>query len=122
MVSLMRIGRHVGQIKYVDLRNVTLTEGERVMTKKTVHIYQYLIIVCLVSLLMFAVTAVSAHAEEPPYFALTWGGSGSGDGQFEGARRLVTDQAGNVLVADYTNNYIQKFSPMGELLLAFAPG
>lgn len=92
------------------------------MTKKT-DIYHNLIRGGVVSLMMVVVVTVSVNAEEPPIFALTWGSTGSGDGYFDDARRLVTDTAGNVLVSDYyTNNYIQKFSPTGEVLLAFAPG
>ena len=41
----------------------------------------------------------------------TWGQTGSGQGQFNGIRGLVTDAAGNLYVADAGNKRIQVFDP-----------
>jgi hypothetical protein len=45
-----------------------------------------------------------------------WGGSGTGNGQFNAPVRLVIDASGNVYVADTGNNRIQKFTGAGEYL------
>jgi streptogramin lyase len=44
------------------------------------------------------------------------GASGSGDGQFKNPRAVAVDPAGNVYVADTSNNRIQKFDPSGNFL------
>ena len=48
---------------------------------------------------------------------LTWGSSGSGDGQFNFPAALAVDSQGNVLVVDFGNNRIQKFDSTGKFLL-----
>ena len=44
-------------------------------------------------------------------FLAKWGTEGSGDGQFKDPRGIAVDGSGNVYVADYSNNRIQKFAP-----------
>src|SRR5690606_23858166 len=82
-------------------------------------------VVCsmLVAVLLGALLAVvpvaapSANAAElPPVFSLTWGTSGTGNGQFNNPSEVATDSGGNVYVADTNNNRIQKFTSTGTYL------
>ena len=53
-------------------------------------------------------------------FITKWGGTGTGDGQFNtigGAVGIDFDSSGNVYVVDHGNARIQKFSPTGAFLL-----
>jgi tripartite motif-containing protein 71 len=47
------------------------------------------------------------------------GGRGDGPGQFSNPEGLAIDRAGNILVADMSNNRIQKFSPKGDFISSF---
>ena len=58
----------------------------------------------------------SDHAQ-PPTFVAKWGSSGTGDGQFNKSTGVATDSSGNVYVADYYNNRIQKFDSDGKFLV-----
>jgi sugar lactone lactonase YvrE len=52
-----------------------------------------------------------------------WGGSGSGIAQFANANGIALDDAGNLYVADKTNQRIQKFSHSGTYLTQWgSPG
>ena len=46
-------------------------------------------------------------------FEIQWGSSGTGDGQFNGAKSLDVDLEGNVYVADSWNHRVQKYSGSG---------
>jgi tripartite motif-containing protein 71 len=49
----------------------------------------------------------------------SWGGYGTGDGQFvDGGRGITADGSGNVWVADMPGFRSQKFTPQGQFLLA----
>ena len=50
---------------------------------------------------------------------LVWGGSGTGQGQFNNPRAIAVAPDGSVYVADSKNNRIQKFDAQGNFLLAF---
>ncbi len=65
-----------------------------------------------------SVTATfSAIATElPPPFLLTWGSSGTGDGQFSYPNDVAVDGSGNVYVADTQNDRIEKFDADGRLV------
>jgi DNA-binding beta-propeller fold protein YncE len=55
-------------------------------------------------------------------FLSKWGGPGSGDGQFTGARSLTIDSAGDVYVVDGSfpdYNRVQKFTPGGAFITKF---
>ncbi len=45
-----------------------------------------------------------------------WGGSGSGDGQFQFVSAIAVDPSGNVYAADSGNSRVQKFTGDGKLL------
>ncbi len=48
---------------------------------------------------------------------VSWGGRGTGDGQFLEASDIAIDPAGNLHVVDVQRGDVQKFSPNGEYLL-----
>jgi len=50
------------------------------------------------------------------------GDPGSGPGQFNGPRGLVTDSEGNVYVLDYGNHRVEKFDSRGRFLLMLGGG
>ena len=58
----------------------------------------------------------SAATEDPPPFILKWGLLGSAAGQFMEPHGIAVAPLGNVYVADFGNNRIQKFGPSGAFL------
>ncbi len=54
---------------------------------------------------------------QTPTHASSFGSSGTGNGQFNGASRMAIDSNGNVYVADMGNSRIQKFSATGTYIL-----
>lgn len=46
----------------------------------------------------------------------TWGGTGSGPGQFSNPTGLAVDRSGDVFIVDSGNNRIQELSPTGQYL------
>lgn len=65
----------------------------------------------LVGLLLTAAPAGAAFE-----FAGEWGTEGSGPGQFQNPTGIATGTAGEIYVADYDNNRIQKFDLEGKFL------
>lgn len=61
-----------------------------------------LVIIC-------ALLPASARSQLPPEYCTQWGGYGSGPGQFIDPSGVAVDAGGNVYVADFGNNRIQKF-------------
>ncbi len=52
-------------------------------------------------------------------FTTEWGGSGTGDGEFNIPRSIVQDSSGNYYVTDELNNRIQKFTESGTFVTAY---
>jgi sugar lactone lactonase YvrE len=52
-------------------------------------------------------------------FASAFGSSGTGNGQFSNPKGIAIDASGNLWVADYLNNRVQKFNSKGEYLSQF---
>ena len=52
-------------------------------------------------------------------FLLGFGGPGTGAGEFNRPWGITIDRSGDVYVADWGNDRIQKFSPEGEYLMSF---
>jgi hypothetical protein len=79
--------------------------------------------VCRVSFLIFsALLIMSSLLVDVPVFAATgdlyefvwkWGTEGTGNGQFNYPHSVAVDGSGNVYVADYNNDRIQKFTSTG---------
>jgi len=63
------------------------------------------------------VESTAAEPEAEPVFERKWGSSGSGDGQMINPFGVAVDGFGNVYVADYGNDRIQKFASTGALVL-----
>ncbi|MFH1366644.1 MAG: T9SS type A sorting domain-containing protein [Patescibacteria group bacterium] len=72
----------------------------------------FVIFIALITL--FA--ASLAQAEDPPEFILKWGTAGTGDGQFNCPAGIAADAWGNVYVADYMNDRVQKFTSDGVFI------
>jgi sugar lactone lactonase YvrE len=51
-----------------------------------------------------------------PTFLNKWGREGSGDGEFQYPDGIALDAAGNIYIADYGNNRIQKFDNNGRFI------
>ena len=49
-------------------------------------------------------------------FITQWGSAGAGNGQFDDARDVATDAAGNVYTVERNNNRVQKFSSSGTYI------
>ncbi|MCX5752365.1 MAG: hypothetical protein NTW97_01830 [Candidatus Krumholzibacteria bacterium] len=50
-------------------------------------------------------------------FLIRWGGTGTGDAQFDSPEKIAVDEDGYVYVVDGGNNRVQKFSPGGSFIL-----
>ena len=75
-------------------------------------------VAAFVALLLGAGTATAATSADPWYVA-SWGGGGSGDGQFAGPCGVAVDAGGSVYVTDRGNNRIQKFTGSGAFVASF---
>ena len=62
----------------------------------------------------FAVPVLAA--EDPPTFLMQWGGYGSGAGEVNMPYGVAVDPCGNVYVADWLNDRIQKFNRNGVFM------
>ena len=60
---------------------------------------------------------MDANPTETYDFTLKWGTQGSGDGQFNTPYGIAIDSSGDVYVADYLNNRVQKFTIPGVFLI-----
>jgi DNA-binding beta-propeller fold protein YncE len=52
-------------------------------------------------------------------FSFAFGSQGTGNGQFNNPYSMSTDTAGNIYVADFSNNRVQKFNSSGNFISAF---
>jgi DNA-binding beta-propeller fold protein YncE len=77
---------------------------------------------CISIVVLAAILAMTGRPEraQAQGFALEWGSSGSAPGLFNHPAGLGIDAAGDVYVADTSNQRIQKFDPDGNFLAAYA--
>ena len=61
----------------------------------------------------------SCHVASNGLFVSQWGSIGSGPGQFNNPGRVSVDPSGNVFVADFGNDRIEKFDGNGKLLMTW---
>jgi streptogramin lyase len=66
--------------------------------------------------------ASTANAFPTYFYSSSFGEKGTGNGQFEVARGVATDAAGNIWVTDSTNSSLQKFNAKGEYLSRITGG
>ncbi len=70
-----------------------------------------------------AVTAPTAASElvaaVVPTSTIQFGAVGSGTGQFKSPSSVALDSSGNVWIADFSNNRVQKFSPSGVYVASY---
>ena len=62
------------------------------------------------------------HFKNEGAFIKDFGGVGGANGQFRQPYSVAVDGDGNIYVADYGNDRIQKFSPNGRFLLQWSTG
>jgi tripartite motif-containing protein 71 len=77
-------------------------------------------LVALTVVLAGVLIPAAASAQTPVYIT-QWGTNGTGDGQFDFPYGVAVDASGNVYVADYYNNRIQKFTSSGTFLTKWGP-
>lgn len=70
-------------------------------------------LILVFSLIFFFAKAILPQTYE---IVLQWGSAGNGNGQFNDLDQIAIDSSGNVYVADYGNNRIQKFKPDGSFI------
>jgi hypothetical protein len=58
----------------------------------------------------------SWSVDDNNHFVGEWGGSGSGDGQFNEPHSIAAEASGYVYVSDYANHRVQKFDTLGNFI------
>ena len=94
---------------------------ERIMRPAALRRVGVLVLAGLVATMWVvgAPAAPVAADEAPPVFDLKWGTFGTGNGQLRNPTGVAVDSSGNVYVADYNNDRIQKFTSTGTLLTSW---
>jgi len=82
-----------------------------------------LVLLVVVSGTLSVTPLPTVHACDACNFLLTWGSSGSGNGQFSHPDGIAVDASGNVYVVDISNNRVEKFSSTGTYITQWgSPG
>ncbi len=103
----------------INFSETTISLKKKI-AKKTRHLTRrkLLLILASLSLLFLVCTTTVVHADNYP-LVLTFGGFGSGDGQFRNPLGVAVDSSGYVYVCDYQNNAncrIEKFDSNGNFI------
>ncbi len=81
---------------------------------------KYIVAMAIAALLLLSafvlITVPSVHASDTYQFVTSWGGEGTGDGQFNRPEGMAVDALGNLYVADSYNNRVQKFDSGGTFI------
>jgi sugar lactone lactonase YvrE len=80
-----------------------------------------LLLAALIGALAIAVV-VPAAAVAVPVYSTKWGTAGAGNGEFSNPGGVAADGLGNVYVADYGNDRVQKFNSTGGYLAQWPAG
>jgi len=76
----------------------------------------YIVFILMATLVLCAIPGIATAAAEFYVYDLKWGSSGPGDSQFQLPYGVAVDNAGNVYVADTSNDRIQKFNATGSFI------
>lgn len=76
-------------------------------------------ILLLIAALLVVVLFQGVQAKETYNFVTEWGEKGTSLGEFNTSTGVAVDNAGNVYVADYQNNRIQKFTSEGRYVASW---
>lgn len=79
--------------------------------KRNIHLFNYFIV--FLGSLCFSINIAAQNY----VYTAQFGGSGTGNGQFQYPTGVAIDASGNIFVADLNNHRIQKFSSTGTYLL-----
>ena len=75
-------------------------------------------LICLILCLSINLISLPSSKKISEYvFIAKWGSKGSQDGQFNFPINISVDKSGNVYVADFYNNRIQKFDSNGKFIM-----
>jgi len=86
------------------------------------YLLKVILVLLLTGILFYCAGPVLAGTSSMPTYILQWGSSGSTDGKFAAPQGVAVNMNdGNVYVADYGNNRIQKFDSNGGFLGKWAP-
>jgi len=85
------------------------------LSRRHTATFRRLVASALASLLLLLI-ASEAAAQHSYSYLRQWGTAGSGNGQFNLPVAVGFDEAGNLLIADWYNHRIQRFSPTGAYI------
>ena len=85
----------------------------RAIDKKMTYSWRNRIFCLTFLFLLLCAFAVTIAYAETSIFILKFGSYGSGDAQFINPERVAIDSSGNLYVADFGNNRVQKFTSDG---------
>ncbi|HPN63784.1 MAG TPA: SBBP repeat-containing protein [Candidatus Goldiibacteriota bacterium] len=74
------------------------------------------VVLCMALISCKKASSPTVPDNSPVAFVTKWGSQGSEDGQFNNPHGVAVDSAGNVYVADSSNNRIQKFTSSGVFI------
>lgn len=80
------------------------------------------LVLSMLAVFIAAATSPGAQAAGGYKLVSKWGSEGAGNGQFKDPKGVAVDAWGNVYVADYGNNRIQKFTSDGYYLTQWGVG
>ena len=90
--------------------------------KRFIHkILLGLVVVTAAVAVFFVFRKGAVDVQAAPISVLQFGTTGTSAGQFDAPEGIALDTSGNIYVADYSNNRIQKFDSSGNFLRYIPP-
>ncbi|KPJ58130.1 MAG: hypothetical protein AMJ46_14600 [Latescibacteria bacterium DG_63] len=78
-----------------------------------------MVVVAALTCVTYCSVRATPDTTEVYEYVLSWGGQGTGPGQFNGASKMGSDLDGNIYVCDDLNYRVQKFDSLGNFLMMF---